>query len=196
MITCKEDLHNTQILGDGALEYQRLAFEFGIGWNEIGTDLRLRPNYIGVICKKYGNHYELASIRELSEDEDIKTLTINDLMMEQVKPIPQTKEVEWVNGDTCVYDGSEYTFVGMTPTFNDLSCIVFDVKNGIEHVCVRKLSKPETEAERKEREELGLGSALMNAMKGAFPGSVNYCSDDLSKWASIAKDIGYKVKGD
>ena len=93
MITCKEDLYNTQILGNGALECQRLAFEFGIGWNEIGTDLRLRPNYIGVTCKKYGNHYELASIMELSSEEGTNTLTINDLKIKDLKPT-QTKFVK------------------------------------------------------------------------------------------------------
>lgn len=200
MITCKEDLHNTQILGDGALEYQRLAFEFGIGWNELGTDLRLRSNYIGVTCKKYGHRYELASIRELSDDKDIKTLTINDLMMEQVKPIPQTKEVEWVNGDACIYDGSEYTFVGMTPTFNDLSCIVFDVKNGIEHVCVRKLSKPETEAERKEREELEAAYDLRCTFnKGnfiSFDEFKNHHPTTRENWLRIRRKTNYKVKGE
>lgn len=59
---------------------------------------------------------------------------------------------EWKNGDECTYDGSKYIFVGMTPTLNDVACIIFDHKNGIEHVSVNKLRKPETK--RKERERL------------------------------------------
>ena len=164
MITKKEDLHDTQIFGDGALEYQRLAFEFGIGWNELGTDLNLRPNYAGVTCKKYGSRYELATIRELSSDKEIKTLTKKDL-------IPQTKEVEWANGDVvntpdgegCIVaevyrDGCSYWIVQFEDYFHP-----FDTG---------EISKPETEAERVEREreefkveickDLGIGAAGCN----------------------------------
>ncbi|CAL9955124.1 hypothetical protein VPHK46_0007 [Vibrio phage K46] len=113
---------------------------------------------------------------------------------DSITEIQQTKEVEWVNGDACVYDGSEYTFVGMTPTFNDSSCIVFDVKNGIEHVCVTKLKKPETEAERKEREESVAAFELWGCMDSSY--FKDWDIDTRAFYLEVVRKTNYKVKGE
>lgn len=82
---------------------------------------------------------------------------------------------EWANGDECVYNNMGYIFVGMTPTFNDVSCIIFNPKNGIEHVSVRALSKPETPEKKLEREELEAAFDLWEKTK----------SDDDSDWSDM-----------
>ncbi len=88
------------------------------------------------------------SLKNWDDMEEIKVgLTCSDELDEIAKECVShysNDEAEWKNGDRCIYDGSYYAFVGMTPTFNDVSCIIFDSKNGIKHVSVNKLSKPET----------------------------------------------------
>ena len=85
-----------------------------------------------------------------------------------VKPIPQAnietpeeKEVEWINGDTVEYhnkhegEGGILTFVGIHPTHKDHAVLYGKHLNGgYMSAPLSMLSKPETEAERAERERL------------------------------------------
>ena len=93
----------------------------------------------------------------MNEDQEIKIgLTCSDDANNS--GIPNSSE--WSNGDACLYDGSDYIFVGMTPTFNDVSCIIFSAINGIEHVSVNKLRKQETQEQREERDRLEAAKEL------------------------------------
>ena len=200
MITCKEDLIGTFIENDnGELRdlYTSICEKMSID----GTpkDLSMNNNdWLGLNreCKFIGVYEGGMWIAHQYRGKE-KKLTLEDLK-------PQTKEVEWVNGDLVCKVNQIIpigVFVGLDRTGRavvELNPVTQHANNGNEFMALglHNIKKPETEAERKEREELELGSALMNAMKGAFPCSVNYCSDDLAKWASVAKDIGYKVKGD
>lgn len=75
-------------------------------------------------------------------------------------PIPQTKEVEWVNGDDVEAYGRLYKYVGLDP-FNDNLCICLaNQDDDPQCFSIEVLSKPETEAERVERERLENGKAL------------------------------------
>ncbi|CAM0025702.1 hypothetical protein VPH95E331_0086 [Vibrio phage 95E33-1] len=84
--------------------------------------------------------------------ENIPTETPEE--KEALDGIESAGEVEWKNGDECLYKDFKYTFIGMTPTFNDFSCLIFDCSQGIKHIDVRELSKPETPQQREERERL------------------------------------------
>ena len=198
MITCKEELQNTYVNNTTEL---RKAFIAKL--KELGVDTKISPSgspesvvayWDDIRCGRFISgcwHSYADEVRN-----QCKQLTLEDLK-------PQTKEAGWVNGDACIYDGSEYTFVGMTPTFNDLSCIVFDVKNGIEHVCVRKLSKPETEAERKEREELEaaydllcIGNRALNVTAPCTFDEFKIDEPQCDFWLSIVRKTNYKVKGE
>lgn len=61
----------------------------------------------------------------------------------------------------------------------------YDLLKSHEEVRFRKIETPE---QKKERE---IGLSLMNTLKNAFP-HVNNFSEDLDKWARVAKDIGYQ----
>ncbi|AUR95781.1 hypothetical protein NVP1213O_05 [Vibrio phage 1.213.O._10N.222.54.F10] len=192
MITCKEDLHYTYIANNKENKAALIArcSDFGIGICGVSnTDAMLE-----VYATCGDDDFEICSTN--TPESRSKQLTLEDLK-------PQTKEVEWVNGDACIYDGSEYTFVGMTPTFNDSSCIVFDTKNGIEHVCVKKLSKPETEAERKEREELEAAYDLLCVGNRALSVTAPCTFDEFKLdepqcyfWLSIVRKTNYKMNGE
>jgi hypothetical protein len=72
-----------------------------------------------------------------------------------LKPIPQTKDVEWVNGDECRYSHDvehEYVYVGEHPHGD--GHYVFSEEKGITYIANGYLLEPETEAERVERERL------------------------------------------
>lgn len=79
-------------------------------------------------------------------------------VMDKLTPIPQTKEVEWVNGELLEFMGEPCVFIGMSEGLP-----VVRYKNNADNAlsgtidvitAVDMLSKPETEAERVEREEL------------------------------------------
>jgi len=70
------------------------------------------------------------------------------------KLISQTKEVEWVNGDKCIFSGEEYTFGCVSPVCDQGYVVIFD-EVGDYHGCyIGELSKPETKEDREKREEL------------------------------------------
>lgn len=80
------------------------------------------------------------------------------------KPIPQTKEVEWVNGELLEFMGEPCVFIGMSEGFpvvrytKDADRALAGV---ISEVCsVNMISRPKTEAERVERDRMENGKAL------------------------------------
>lgn len=62
-----------------------------------------------------------------------------------------SKEVEWVNGDECIYMNSKelHKFIGIDPTRNDF-CYIKANCSAVNWVEVAKLSKPETPQQREE----------------------------------------------
>ena len=80
-----------------------------------------------------------------------------------IKPIPQTKEVEWVNGDECVIRGERLFYVGESS--EEGVHVVEEIGGGVlRHAHVSVISKPETEAERVEREMEKKKAIDVNAM--------------------------------
>ena len=154
----------------------------------------------------------------LIEDEEIKV---------GAKPIPQTKEVEWVNGlppvgVECVFvgihnnyhcnvsiyhsDGNKIMFLGRVDGFPKESTIE-NFKDGIDLMVFycRDGDKPfiplESEAERKEREELEASYDLYcdfyqdhNPLHKTIESFE--CSRDKDLWLRTVRKTNYKVKGE
>lgn len=87
----------------------------------------------------------------------VKMIKPCEFELDEVRPTPQTKEVEWVNGDECNYGGVDALVVGYC---SDSSWIVIEHSGEIESVNVMRISKPETEQQREERERLENGKSL------------------------------------
>lgn len=77
MITCKEDLLDTQASGDLVVPFQELAFKLGIGWSPNGNDMVVRENCGVIVCRVFGHGLELAHRHNLGEN--LKQLTLSDL---------------------------------------------------------------------------------------------------------------------
>lgn len=136
-------------------------------------------------------NYEMSGLRPVI-DVDGKLYTADDvraLLSLQDLPVDG-----WKNGDACVYDGSDYVFVGMTPTFNDVSCIIFDSKNGIEHVSVNKLRKPETPQQREERERNEWAQNVIGEMMDAT--GLDFTQDGDVQVVKAMYDLGYRKQKD
>lgn len=83
----------------------------------------------------------------------------NRINQSDVSPIPQTKEVGWVNGDEVKYTNPNggmvdiLTFVGIHPTHKDHAVLYgTQLLNGYMSTPLSTLSKPETPQEREKRE--------------------------------------------
>ena len=113
---------------------------------------------------------------------------------EQLQNHEMGERVEWKSGDECVYDGSDYVFVGMTPTFSDVSCIIFDSKNGIEHVSINKLRKPETPQQREERERNEWAQNVIGEMMDAT--GLDFTQDGDVQVVKAMYDLGYRKQKD
>ena len=70
----------------------------------------------------------------------------------KIKPIPQAKEVEWVNGDKCIYNDEEFTFVSYMCKPEEDHVVIWRSFDGIEVVYKTQISKPEKPEAKKERE--------------------------------------------
>ncbi|AUR98908.1 hypothetical protein NVP1256O_69 [Vibrio phage 1.256.O._10N.286.45.F8] len=68
--------------------------------------------------------------------------------------IESAGEVEWKNGDECIFDGNEYTFGCVNPICDQGSVVIFDEVGDYHGCCIDELSKPETPQQRKDRERL------------------------------------------
>ena len=106
-----------------------------------------------------------------------------------VKPIPQTKEVEWVNGDKCRYSHDvehEYVYVGEHPHGD--GHYVFSEEKGITYIANGYLLEPETEAERVERERA-------NAIYDMCASADNF-TEESNFWAGKFYDLGYRKESE
>ncbi|AUR92772.1 hypothetical protein NVP1177O_07 [Vibrio phage 1.177.O._10N.286.45.E10] len=131
-------------------------------------------------------------------------------IMDKITPIPQTKEVEWVNGDTAYVKGcshDEITFIGLAMNKNVAICECVTSGRAVilDRFWVLDLlkEKPETEAERKEREELEAAYDLLCVGNRALSVTAPCTFDEfkLDKpqcdfWLSIVRKTNYKVKGE
>lgn len=104
MITCKEDLRNTQASGDLVVPFQELAFKLGIGWGPNGNDMVVRENYGVIVCRDFGYGLELAHRHNLKEGS--KRLTLSDL-----KPTKQY---------AVLHKGGSYSFQSDKPIGDDV----------------------------------------------------------------------------
>jgi len=135
------------------------------------------------------------------EEEWIKMIRPIEFEDKAVKPIPQTKEVEWANGDACRYANDiehEYTYIGEHPHGD--GHYVFSEEKGITYIANGYLLEPETEAERKEREELEVAYDLycdLAYINGATSFDLFKTDKKLVDfWVGIVRKTNYKVKGE
>ncbi len=134
-----------------------------------------------------------------------------DIFDRNIKPIPQTnietpeeKEVEWVNGDTVEYrnkhegEGVILTFVGINPTHKGYAVLYGKhLAGGYVSAPLSMLSKPETEAERAERERLEAAYDLYCELNANH----NYVEFDRFKinfnnWIRVARKAGYRKESE
>lgn len=123
-----------------------------------------------------------------------------DITGDVMHEIPQTKEVEWVNGDACRYANDiehEYTYIGEHPHGD--GHYVFSEEKGITYIANGYLLEPETEAERKERERIKSAKHLYSkhciAVRHPFK-DLDKNSELLNAWLVIVDETNYKVKGE
>ncbi|CAM0109115.1 hypothetical protein VPH209E381_0098 [Vibrio phage 209E38-1] len=191
MITCKEDLNNTYIINDrGELRdlFLGKCREFGLLWVSgkfpFDSNVGINSNKIGVISGV------------IQSDATGRMLTIEDLK-------PQTKEVEWVNGDSCVWSGIDAVFIGYSQSQKS-RCAVEYLRGGcsiIDTVFIEQLSKPETPEQKLEREELEAAYDLRCTFNEdnfiiSFDEFKNHHSLIREKWLKIVRKTNYKVKGE
>lgn len=105
---------------------------------------------------------------------------------EKVKPIPQTKEVEWVNGDIAIYEGKEALVIAYHP--HHPSVVIELPCNEYLNVLSSELSKPETQEDREKRERDEKKAIDVNAM------CLSVVSLKLSQAVALY-DAGYRKGG-
>lgn len=194
MITKKEDLYKTYVINDGEIRslYVGLCNKFGI-------ECESNSNASGAVDITNADYIEVyAGICFYTNTPSVETskqLTLEDLK-------PQTKEVEWVNGDECrCNDNIDYTYIGLNPHKPLFSYIV---GNGqIIQRLTSILSKPETPEQKLEREELEAAYDLYceftneNSVDGTCMSSFSFKQSLVKiKWLAIVRKTNYKVKGE
>ncbi|AUR93305.1 hypothetical protein NVP1186O_70 [Vibrio phage 1.186.O._10N.286.49.E3] len=100
--------------------------------------------------------------------------------------IESAGEVEWKNGDECVYRHQPdvtYMFVGIHPV-NKKSAICWNEKEGIAQIHIDFISKPETTQQRKDRER---ACAIYDMCSEA-----DTFTEESNFWAGKFYDLGYK----
>lgn len=115
------------------------------------------------------------------------------------KPIPQTnietpeeKEVEWVNGDDVEAYGKLYKYVGLDP-FNDNLCICLaNQDDDPQCFSIEVLNKPETEAERVERER----EDAINEMSLIVESGNGFAGNAYKKYCASLYDAGYRKESE
>ncbi len=108
-------------------------------------------------------------------------------------------EVEWKNGDECLYMNSSemHKFIGVDPTRNDF-CYIKASCAAVNWVEVAKLSKPETPQQREDRERLEAAYDLYSIdFKNSGHESFNYnqfIKDDYMRnfWIAIVDKTNYR----
>ncbi|CAH9015947.1 putative coil containing protein [Vibrio phage 242E40-1] len=158
MITCKEDLIGTFIRNDNG-ELRDLYISLCESLLIAGTpkDLMMsNDNWLGLNreCKFIGVYEGGMWIAHQYRSNE-KQLNLEDLK-------PQTKGIEWVNGDKCIYNDEEFTFVSYMCKPEEDHVVIWRSFDGIEVVYKTQISKPETPEQKLEREELELVCIAMS----------------------------------
>ncbi|AUR88959.1 hypothetical protein NVP1231O_07 [Vibrio phage 1.231.O._10N.261.49.F8] len=130
----------------------------------------------------------------------------SEIFINGFNEIPQTKEVEWVNGDECLFtdkngDTKTCKVIGLYPPFVESYVLHCESANPTFFISnVGRMIKPETEAERKEREEIEAASYLLsdwfNAIGKDMPEWSSVNEDVKAHYLRIARKTNYKVKGE
>lgn len=197
MINKKEDLYNTYIENDNGelLElYLGKCLEFGFTLSTaFKNDGTLADDSFTLVTHGIDGDVIWAVTSKGTHME--KELTLADL-----KPIPQCKEVEWVNGDECLYMNSSeaHKFIGMDPTRSDF-CYIKANCSSVNWVEVSKLSKPESPEEKIERERLEAGYDLyrktqVSIKSVACESFESFCSSNhnVCFWSAIVNETNYR----
>ncbi|AUR97693.1 hypothetical protein NVP1243O_70 [Vibrio phage 1.243.O._10N.261.54.B5] len=133
--------------------------------------------------------------------ENIPTETPEE--KEVMDSIESVGEVEWKNGDECVYRHQPdvtYMFVGIHPV-NKKSAICWNEKEGIAQIHIDFISKPETQKKREYRERLENGKAIYDLMCSIelnhdIAGAPNTWGELRDEWQSVyiklAEEVGYR----
>ena len=213
MITCKEDLIGTYIKNDNG-ELLKLYIE-----KCLSLGFRLSPAFSGGrVLDETLTHVAVGIDRDCvwavrgNYNAMEKQLTLEDLK-------PQTKEVEWVNGLPPVgveceavfieheHKGyGEFLILGYHSNYVWMEYIG-ELGNKSKHYTANidmvKFRKPETEAERKEREELEAAYDLLCVGNRALSVTAPCTFDEFKLddpqcyfWLSIVRKTNYKVKGE
>ena len=127
------------------------------------------------------------------EEYWISLVDQREMYGEDVKPIPQTKEVEWENGDECRYSHDvehEYVYVGEHP--HGGGHYVFSEEKGITYIANGYLLKPETEAERVERER----EDAINEMSLIVESGNGFAGNAYKKYCASLYDAGYRKESE
>ncbi|WWO62278.1 hypothetical protein [Vibrio phage vB_VcM_SY] len=157
------DLHFTYVRNTPEL---REAFinkckEFGIlVW---GDDDKI-GSYLEVFACEFDDDDKFEIVFTDNLEFQSKELFIGDLInvptetpeeKEVLDDIESSGEVEWKNGDECLYMNSSelHKFIGIDPTRNDF-CYIKANCAAVNWVEISKLSKPETPQQREDRERL------------------------------------------
>ena len=110
-------------------------------------------------------------------------------------------EVEWRNGDKCMFVGEEYTFGCINPICDQGSVVIFD-ETGDYHGCfIGELSKPETPQQREDRERLEAAYDLYISCNSESGVNKIFASYDwfinskiaVDYWLAIVDKTNYRV---
>ncbi|AUR84799.1 hypothetical protein NVP1063O_132 [Vibrio phage 1.063.O._10N.261.45.C7] len=125
-------------------------------------------------------------------------------IMDKITPIPQTKEVrtevpEWINGDEVICTALKEELNPCMYVGKDGNLHVFKMRNGTyESTTIEFLTKPETEAERIEREELETAydfyrkiQVVAEAVSCATFEAFKDNTTAVKLWTYIVKESGY-----
>ena len=113
---------------------------------------------------------------------------------------PQTKEVEWVNGDKCIYEGALYDYQCVS-SWDENACVLSGASPDAKpftDAWIDELSKPETEDELKERKELEAAYDLYCYAIDLETPFDKFCNFGPLKdiYIKIVRKTNYKVKGE
>ena len=208
MITCKEDLIGTYVDGRNVElgnAYQKLLFSFGVNWLDFNDQLVRYVSDSSLTSQFCFDGDSLSwNSKEFAKRNYDKELTLEDLK-------PQTKEVEWVNGLPPVGVECWFNFKlahpqKCTPMYFGSKIVVYVDSNGNEFSLLLdevNFSKIETEADRKEREELEasydllcVGNKALNVTAPCTFDEFKLDKPQCDFWLSIVRKTNYKVKGE
>lgn len=203
MINNKEDLYNTCIKNDNG-ELLRLYVEKCLSFGFV-----LSPAFSGKKLLDESFNYAVLGIDgdcvwavSMNHREMKRELTLDDLTPQTNIEAPEEKEVEWKSGDKCIYMSDEFLFVGMIPTLDDFSCVIFSDTHGAIRATTADISKPKTKQQREEREKLEAAYDLYCVWVGDRVGhhAIDFSEwkiipDYYKKWLRIVDKTNYRKEG-